>query len=134
MITEMTYARQMMQIGGYNLVVCAKESVHVSEERGLKSLLSLVGETQWNGAAAADKVVGKAAALLFVLLKVKSVYAEVLTFSAKSVLERNGVECVDGKLVDRLIDPNGDICRSELAVESIDNPSDARVALNNLVN
>ena len=115
------------------LVVCAKESVHVSEERGLKSLLSLVGETQWNGAAAADKVVGKAAALLFVLLKVKSVYAEVLTFSAKSVLERNGVECVYGKLVDRLIDPNGDICRSELAVESIDNPSDAPVALNNLV-
>lgn len=133
MITEMTYARQMMQIGGYNLVVCAKDSVHVSEERGLKSLLSLVGETQWNGAAAADKVVGKAAALLFVLLKVKSVYAEVLTVSAKSTLERNGVECVYGKLVDRLIDPNGDICRSELAVESIDNPSDAPVALNNLV-
>ena len=44
MITEMTYARQMMQIGCYNLVVCAKDSVHVSEERGLKSLLSLVGE------------------------------------------------------------------------------------------
>ena len=34
MITEMTYARQMLEIGGYNLVICAKDSVHVSEENG----------------------------------------------------------------------------------------------------
>ena len=86
MITEMTYARQMLSIGGYKLVVCAKDSVHVSEDSGLDSLLSLVGEDTWIGAAAADKVVGKAAAMLFVLLRVKSLYAEVITETAKAVV------------------------------------------------
>ncbi|MBQ2427241.1 MAG: DUF1893 domain-containing protein [Ruminococcus sp.] len=129
MITEMTYARQMLSIGGYKLVVCAKDSVHVSEESGLASLLSLVGEDTWIGAAAADKVVGKAAAMLFVLLRVKSLYAEVITETAKAVLEAQGIECVYGTLVERLIDADGKVCPSELAVENVVDPSDAPAAL-----
>ena len=125
MITEMTYARQMLEIGGYNLVICAKDSVHVSEESGLSSLLSLVGEENWHGAAAADRVVGKAAAMLFVLLKVKSVYAVVLTESAKSVLEGNGIDCVYGMLVKQLLDRDGKVCPSELAAENMSDPADA---------
>ena len=129
MITEMTYARQMLSIGGYKLVVCAKDSVHVSEESGLASLLSLVGEDTWIGAAAADKVVGKAAAMLLVLLRVKSLYAEVITETAKAVLEAQGIECVYGTLVERLIDADGKVCPSELAVENVVDPSDAPAAL-----
>ena len=129
MITEMTYARQMLSIGGYKLVVCAKDSVHVSEESGLASLLSLVGEDTWIGAAAADRVVGKAAAMLFVLLRVKSLYAEVITETAKAVLEAQGIECVYGTLVERLIDADGKVCPSELAVENVVDPSDAPAAL-----
>lgn len=129
MITEMTYARQMLSIGGYKLVVCAKDSVHVSEESGLASLLSLVGEDTWIGAAAADRVVGKAAAMLFVLLRVKSVYAGVITDPAKAVLEAQGIECVYGTLVERLIDADGKVCPSELAVENVVDPSDAPAAL-----
>lgn len=129
MITEMTYARQMLSIGGYKLVVCAKDSVHVSEESGLDSLLSLVGEYTWIGAAAADRVVGKAAAMLFALLRVKSVYAGVITAAAKSVLEAQGIECVYGTLVERLIDADGKVCSSELAVENVVDPSDAPAAL-----
>ena len=129
MITEMTYARQMLSIGGYKLVVCAKDSVHVSEDSGLDSLLSLVGEDTWIGAAAADKVVGKAAAMLFVLLRVKSLYAEVITETAKAVLEAQGIECVYGTLVERLIDADGKVCPSELAVENVVDPSDVPAAL-----
>lgn len=129
MITEMTYARQMLSIGGYKLVVCAKDSVHVSEDSGLDSLLSLVGEDTWIAAAAADKVVGKAAAMLFVLLRVKSLYAEVITETAKAVLEAQGIECVYGTLVERLIDADGKVCPSELAVENVVDPSDAPAAL-----
>lgn len=129
MITEMTYARQMLSIGGYKLVVCAKDSVHVSEDSGLDSLLSLVGEDTWIGAAAADKVVGKAAAMLFVLLRVKSLYAEVITETAKAVLEAQGIECVYGTLVERLIDADGKVCPSELVVENVVDPSDAPAAL-----
>lgn len=129
MITEMTYARQMLSIGGYKLVVCAKDSVHVSEDSGLDSLLSLVGEDTWIGAAAADKVVGKAAAMLFVLLRVKSLYAEVITETAKAVLEAQGIECVYGTLVERLIDADGKVCPSELAVENVVDPSGAPAAL-----
>lgn len=129
MITEMTYARQMLSIGGYKLVVCAKDSVHVSEDSGLDSLLSLVGEDTWIGAAAADKVVGKAAAMLFVLLRVKSLYAEVITETAKAVLEAQGIECVYGTLVERLIDADGKVCPSELAVENVVDPSYAPAAL-----
>ena len=129
MITEMTYACQMLSIGGYKLVVCAKDSVHVSEDSGLDSLLSLVGEDTWIGAAAADRVVGKAAAMLFALLRVKSLYAEVITETAKAVLEAQGIECVYGTLVERLIDADGKVCPSELAVENVVDPSDAPAAL-----
>ena len=69
MVSEMFCAKQMLQMGGYSLVVCTKECVFVTEDGGIRELLSLVDENQWQGATAADRIVGKAAAMLFAKLE-----------------------------------------------------------------
>ena len=54
-----------------------------STERGVKPLLQwLDGENRVKGFSAVDKVVGRAAAFLYVLLEVKEVYAGVMSEGA----------------------------------------------------
>jgi hypothetical protein len=55
-------------------------------------------------ASVADKVVGKAVALLCVYAKVKAVYAETLSAAGKAVLEQNGIASEWAQLVDTILD------------------------------
>lgn len=126
MIDELTYAQEMLTRGDYTLVVCRDGYVHISEDSGLGGLLQIAGSGEWEGACAADKVVGKAAALLFVKLKVSAVYAGTLTKSAARVFEANGIAYRYGECVGSLLNAGGtDYCPYEKAVQSTENPDEA---------
>ena len=130
MLDELTYAKKMLQLGGYTLVVCGEGNVFVSEDRGIRPLLSLIGEEQWIGACAADQIVGKAAAMLYVLLGVKAVYAEVLSESARAVLQANGIVYDCHTLTEQIINREGSgICPMERAVAALEHPADAPAAI-----
>lgn len=74
----------------------------------------------------ADKVVGKAAALMFVLGGVKRVYASVISQSALNVLNTHGVETVYEKLVPYIINRAGNgPCPMEYAVRDTEDPQTA---------
>ncbi len=80
--------------------------------------------------AAADRVVGKAAAFLYVLLGVTAVYAEVLSEPALKVLRGHGMaveaQCVVGRIVNR----KGDgLCPMESAVMEIEDAAAAYKAI-----
>ena len=67
-------------------VLCQGERIFMSKARGVKPLLDLLASGEdWAGAVAADKVVGKAAAFLYVLLGAVEVYAGVVSEAALGV-------------------------------------------------
>ncbi len=103
-----------------------------SAERGIKPLLILLEDASapLHGAIVADKVVGKAAAFLFVVGKVKQLHAVVLSVPAKMVLERYGIEFTYDELTDKILnrDKTG-FCPMETKVWDIETPQEAYGAL-----
>lgn len=78
----------------------------------------------------ADKIVGKAAAMLFVKAGISSVYAEVLSFPAKEYLEAHGIPVTCRTLTERIINRTGTgICPMEAAVLDIDDAEEGYRAL-----
>ena len=78
------------------------------------------------GASLADRVAGKAIALLCVYAKIKEVYAEVLSKKAKTVLEQNSIHHEWKELVDNVLDLNKrGVCPFEKAAADITDPKDA---------
>lgn len=117
--------------GQYTCVLCKGDGLYTSTERGVKPLIDwLDSETELKDFSAADKVVGKAAAFLYVLLGVKEVYAPVMSESAIYTLARNGVQPHCDKSVKSIINRTGTgICPMEEAVGDIIVPSDALAAI-----
>jgi len=78
------------------------------------------------GASVADRVVGKAIALLCVYAKISEVYAEVLSRQAKAVFEENGIPCLWKELADNILDLNrSGVCPFEKAASDISDPEKA---------
>jgi hypothetical protein len=78
------------------------------------------------GASLADRVAGKAIALLCVYAKIKEVHAEVLSKKAKIVLEQNGIPHEWKELVDNILDlDKSGVCPFEKAADDISDPEDA---------
>ena len=107
--------------------------VFTAKERGIMPLLRLLGGEgagRFRGASFADKIVGKAAAMLYVRLGVKEVYGEVMTDTAHGILAAHGIRAEWGTLTERIINRAGtDICPMEKAVEGISDPAAAEAAL-----
>lgn len=79
-----------------------------------------------HGACIADKIVGKAIALLCAYVKVKAVYAVVLSKKAKEVLELNKIRHKWKSLVENILAiGKRDLCPLEKAVAQINNPEEA---------
>ena len=104
------------------------KTVIKSRERGVKPLLELLNEgADVCGFSAADKVVGKAAAFLYVLLGVSEVYAAVISGKAAEVFSKHGIAVYCDTCVPAIINRAGDgLCPMETAVDGI---SDAHAAL-----
>ena len=69
------------------------------------------------GYSIADLVVGKAAAMLFVRSGIKAVFARLMADSAKEYMEKNGIVCEYGKLVEKIFNREGtELCPMEEAV------------------
>ena len=78
------------------------------------------------GAAVADKVAGKAVALLCVYAGISNVYAGVLSRKAQAVFDEYGVPCEWKDLVDNILDLNrSGVCPFEKAAADISDPEKA---------
>ena len=124
-------AKQILLSGGYTCVLTDGKTVLTSTDRGVKPLVCFLesGEVP-AGFSAADKVVGRATAYLYVLLKVKEVYSQIISQPAVAVLRENGVEVAYDQLVPNIINRKGDgICPFEAAVMEISCPDLAYAAI-----
>ncbi len=70
-----------------------EECFFKSKERGIKPLyIALINhKDRLKGASAADKIVGKGAALLYIRGEVNNIYAKVISKSSVEVLEKQGI-------------------------------------------
>ncbi|MBO4950315.1 MAG: DUF1893 domain-containing protein [Clostridia bacterium] len=111
--------------------VCGNERI-VSSAKGIGFVASLCNDKKdLSQGAAADKIVGKAAAMLFVLLGLKNVYAEIISEGAIEVFERYGVEYSFGTKTEAIINRKGDgLCPMEMAAKDAQTPEETLVAVN----
>ena len=131
MSDDLSRARALLQSGGYTCVLCRKEETAYSKERGIQPLLSWWEEgRRFSGFCAADRVVGKAAACLYVLLGVQAVYACVMSEAAQKLLLQNGIAASASTLTAAIRNRLGDgLCPMEAAVRDIEEPKQAPARL-----
>ena len=131
MHSELVRAKQIMIDGGYTCVVCGDNYTLTSTDRGVKPLLCWLDENRsFDTAYISDKVIGKAAAMLYVLLKAKSVYTTVISKPAKQVFDDYGIDCYYDTLVDAIRNrTNTGFCPMETAVRDISDLTEALDAI-----
>ena len=113
MKSDLTKAMEQLQEGQYTCVLCRGDIMYFSK-----------------GFSAADKVVGKAAAFLYVLLGVKEIYAHVISQTAMSVFKENHISFQYDISTDHIINRQGTgSCPMEEAVSGISRPEDAPEAI-----
>ena len=82
-MTDLEHAKRLLNSSSHTCVLCKGEVIHVSDRTGIAPMMDFLDhETDLVGFSAADRIVGKAAALLFALAGVREIYAEVLSESA----------------------------------------------------
>lgn len=74
------------------LVAVRGDEIHICHERGVKPLLKLIKDGRsLRGFAVADKVVGKAPALLYAVLGPEAVFSPVMSWTGRAVLLASGI-------------------------------------------
>lgn len=108
-------------------VLCKGKVIYASSARGVKPLLEWIGnKTDLSGFSAADKIVGKASALLFTKVGVSAVYAPVMSEAAVAVFHKNKIAAHCDEVVPLIINRRGTgPCPMEDALEGIDDPDRA---------
>ena len=128
MSDEVKKVRKLLAEGGYTCVAVKNGSTCFSTERGVRPLLEWLEqpEAPLREAAVADKVIGKAAALLMVYAGVREVYAAVSSEPAACVFRSHGIPYKAGGLVPRIVNRRKDgLCPMESRVMDIDSPEEA---------
>lgn len=127
MSADLEKAKEILAQSGSTCVLCRDEIVYTATQRGVRPLIDwLDSGVDTCGFSAADKVVGKAAALMYCLLGVRRVHGNVMSDAAVKVLRRNGVEVYWDRLTDSIRNRAGTgPCPLEAATMPIDDPEEA---------
>lgn len=112
-----------------NLTLClynGKESVK-SSLKGIKPLLDLIESNKdYSSFSCSDKVIGKAAAFLYILLNIKEIYCRVISQSALLILTKYNINISYDIVVPFIRNRKNDgYCPMETRVIDIDNPYEA---------
>lgn len=126
-LLDLKKAKMLLDMKEYTCVMCKDVDVHTSVLRGVKPIVQWIESgMNFQGYCAADKVVGKATAFLYVLLGVEAIYAHVISKSALEVLQKNNICIQYGTLVEYISNRKGDgICPFESTVLDIDDSNEA---------
>lgn len=127
---DLIRARQLLETGEYTCVLCSGTEIRTCTARGVRPLVELHHERTWEGFCAADKVVGKATAFLYVLLGVQEVYTRVASEAAVQILIRHHIPLYYDQCVRAIFNRNRTgLCPMETAVRDIDDPVQALCAV-----
>lgn len=128
---ELDKAKMLLDKTDNTCVLCSDHMIITDKRRGVRPLLDLLeSDAVVTGFAVADKVVGKAAAFLYCLLKIKCLFARVISQPALDVLQQAGIETEYGQLVPAIQNRTKDgFCPMESAVWNITSAVEALPAI-----
>ncbi|MBM6775083.1 DUF1893 domain-containing protein [Olsenella profusa] len=103
------------------------DEIHIITERGVKPLLKMVSEgCNLKGFSVADKVVGKAPALLYAVLGPSAVFSPVMSWTGRAVLLCAGIATSYDQLVPHIQNrANTGQCPMDSSVEDVFDPYEA---------
>ncbi len=130
-MTDLERAKARFAEGSYTCVLCRDDVLYTSARTGVAPLMEWIAQgVDLRGFAAADKIVGKAQAMLAVLAGLKEVFAPVMSRSGRDYLERHGVGASCDTLVPLIVNRQGTgSCPMEAAVAAIERPDEGLRAL-----
>lgn len=121
-------AKQLLNDSGASFVAVKAGEEHISNDKGIAPILKILDETPdfLKGAFVADKVIGKAAALLLRYAGVERLFARTLSELAVQVLDDSFMTYEYEQLVPNIINRTGDaMCPMEQKVLEISDPAEA---------
>lgn len=126
---DLNIAKEELKQKNLALVIAKKgKVVFETSSRGIDGLLKAFDELgdEMKGSSVADKIVGKAAALLFVYARVVAVYAVIASERGIQALGDENVSCRFENRVPYILDSKrSDICPFEKLVSNISSPKEA---------
>jgi len=116
---------------GHSICLCKNGEYFTDNSKGISPMMKFIAEKKdLSGYSAADIIVGKAAAILFVKVGIVSVYGEVMSEAAKLFLEEHGISYSYETLTKKIINRSGtDICPMEKTVTNISDTEKGYIAL-----
>lgn len=124
-----------MLIDDVRCVIIGQNKTFISKSKGIAPLLEAFESGEYTDCVAADKIVGKAAALIYAEMGATEVYGKTLSESAAKVFDRFGIKYSYDILTKFIRNRQGDgICPMEMTVEKIDDPREAIAALKHKLN
>lgn len=113
------------------LVLVKDNEIIDSKLSGIKPLLTFLDKkTNLEGFSLADKIIGKAQAMLCVKAKIKEAHGKVMSKEGLRILKENNIHCSYDVLTDEIINRKGtDICPMEKVVKNIEDIEKAYIAL-----
>ncbi|QUH20098.1 DUF1893 domain-containing protein [Alkaliphilus sp. B6464] len=134
-MSDRILAQNKLTEGEYSCVLVKDGNIIMtSYDKGIKPLLTKLIEDEkfLENAVLADKVIGKAAALLSIFAGIKSVYAHVISDCAKMILEKNGIDVEYNRIVPYIMNKDGtDKCLMEKLIDDIEDPAEAFTVFKN---
>ncbi|MDP4176658.1 MAG: DUF1893 domain-containing protein, partial [Bacteroidota bacterium] len=132
-MTDIDKAKNLLLSNNFTCVLCKDDNVHSSAQRGVSPMVEFINSgLDLNGFSAADKIVGKALAMLFAMSKVKEVYAVIMSERAIEIFEKYNIQYSYKTLVKAIINREGTgPCPMEATVKDIDDLSEAFSAIKN---
>ena len=130
-MSQLRKARELLKSNDLTCAVCKEDKAYTSTDRGVKPLvLWYESGTDMKNASAADKVVGRGAAFLYLLLGIGELYAQVISKPALELLSENGIAVYYGTLADNIINRQGNgICPFEEAVLNVTDSHEAYISI-----
>jgi len=110
-IEDLKKAKQTLQDSKFTFVLLKEGKIaRTSYKRGVIPFMMIIRENRQvlNNAIIADKVIGKAAALLAAAYNVRAIYAEVISSKAREVLDSCSINYQFGESVDYIKNRNKD--------------------------
>lgn len=101
------------------------KEIFSSKEGMLKPLLESIKQTDMRGVVVYDKVVGRAAALLFAYAEVKKVYGVIMSEAAIDILKKYNISHTACKVVKNILNREGNgTCPMEILSFSVKTPEE----------
>lgn len=118
-------------LDGHSICLCKNGEFITDDGRGISPMMGSIAENKdLKGYSAADVIVGKAAAMLFVKAGIICVHGRTMSKSGRTYLESHDIPCTYDILTERIINRQGTgICPMEQAVADIDDAEKGYEAL-----